>query len=166
NSLKKVFSQASLTSFDIIDKGTKIGVGTSEGYIELDAKSFSPLGEMNKKLPWPSITVVKEAHGNTWIGSERVAYMLKDASGVNYYYGARWLPGERVIDIAEGNDGTVLILTDEGLAKIVFEHMTLYEKAMYYEKQVRHRHIRYGFNATLVGMEKGNVNSGRLGDSD
>ena len=166
NSLKKVFSQASLTSFDIIDKGTKIGVGTSEGYIELDAKSFSPLGEMNKKLPWPSITVVKEAHGNTWIGSERGAYMLKDASGVNYYYGARWLPGERVIDIAEGNDGTVLILTDEGLAKIVFEHMTLYEKAMYYEKQVRHRHIRYGFNATLVGMEKGNVNSGRLGDSD
>lgn len=166
NSLKKVFSHPSLTSFDIIANGTKIGLGTRDGYIELDAKSYAQIGEIYKRLPWPSITVVKEVHGDTWIGSERGAYMLKENDGFNYYYGERWLPGGQVVDIAEGADGSVLILTEEGLARIVFEHMTLYEKAMYYEKQVRHRHIRYGFNATLIDMEKGNINSGRLGDSD
>src|SRR5690606_37416990 len=166
NSLMKVFSHPSLTSFDIIANGTKIGLGTRDGYIELDAKSYAQIGEIYKRLPWPSITVVKEVHGDTWIGSERGAYMLKENDGFNYYYGERWLPGGQVVDIAEGADGSVLILTEEGLARIVFEHMTLYEKAMYYEKQVRHRHIRYGFNATLVDMEKGNINSGRLGDSD
>src|SRR5690606_6665523 len=41
NSLMKVFSHPSLTSFDIIANGTKIGLGTRDGYIELDAKSYA-----------------------------------------------------------------------------------------------------------------------------
>jgi len=44
--------------------------------------------------------------------------------------------------------------------------MTLHEKAMYYEQQVRSRHIRNGFNASLDNMEKGNIGTGYLADSD
>ena len=32
--------------------------------------------------------------------------------------------------------------------------MTLHEKAQFFQQQVRQRHIRNGFNASLVGMEK------------
>src|SRR5690606_21712663 len=152
--LEQVFSGTALTSFDMLDNGDRIGIGTQDGYLELDAKSYTPLGEINRRLPWPAIAVVKEVYGNLWFGSERGAYMQREDGGFNYYYGERWLPGEAVVDIAAGEGNIVLVLTDGGLAKIVFEHMTLYEKAMYYEKQVRHRHIRYGFNASLVGMEK------------
>ncbi len=37
---------------------------------------------------------------------------------------------------------------------------------MYYEKQVRLRHIRLGLNATLAGMKNGDISSGSLEDSD
>jgi hypothetical protein len=164
--LEKVFSGTGLTSFDILDNGDKILIGTTDGYLELDGNSSSQIGEVSNNLPWPAITVVKEINGNLWFGSERGAFMLREDGGFNYYYGERWLPGEMVVDIAAGDGNSVLVLTDAGLAKIVFEHMTLHDKAMFYEKQVRHRHIRYGFNSTLVDMEKGNVHSGRLGDSD
>lgn len=166
HAVEKVYSGTGLTSFDMLDNGDRMVLGTTDGYLQFDAKSNQPLGEVNRRLPWPAITVVKEVHGNLWFGSERGAYMLREDGGFNYYYGERWLPGEKVVDIVAGDGTNVFILTDGGLGKIVFEQMTLYDKAMFFEKQVRHRHIRYGFNATLVGMEKGNVNSGRLGDSD
>ena len=44
--------------------------------------------------------------------------------------------------------------------------MTLQDKAMFYEEQVRSRHIRNGFNASLDGMEKGNIGTGYMSDSD
>ena len=37
---------------------------------------------------------------------------------------------------------------------------------MYFEDQVRSRHIRYGFNAGLVGMDNGDLSTGYLRDSD
>ena len=164
--VEQVYSGAALTSFDILDSGGKIVIGSQDGYLELEGKGYKQTGEINSNLPWPQITVVKEVHGNLWLGSEKGAYMLREDGGFNYYYGERWLPGERVVDIAGGEGNSVLVLTDAGLARIAFEHMSLYEKAMFYEKQVRQRHVRYGFNSSLVGMEKGNINSGRLGDSD
>ncbi|MEZ4905814.1 MAG: hypothetical protein R2822_30635 [Spirosomataceae bacterium] len=36
------------------------------------------------------------------------------------------------------------------MGKIVFTTMTLQEKAAFYDKQVRTRHIRNGFNGTLT----------------
>lgn len=164
--LKKIFTGIDFTSFDVFETGNKIIVGTRDGYLELDGSTYQQVGDINRKLPWPAVTVVREIHGNLWLGSERGAFMLKEEGGFNYYYGERWLPGEEVMDIAEGSDDTVLILTEGGMAKILFENMTLYDKAMFYEKQVRQRHMRYGFNSTLVGMEKGNFDTGRLGDSD
>jgi hypothetical protein len=44
--------------------------------------------------------------------------------------------------------------------------MTLHEKAMFYEKQVRERHIRTGFNATIGRMVDGDVTTGTLENSD
>ena len=163
---KKVYSDQGLTSFEVLGRDGRIVIGTNHGYQELDGVSFQPLKEINNKLPWPSITVVKEIDGQTWFGSERGAFKLNEDGRFDYYYGERWLTGEKVLDIAEGSGKTVLLLTEGGLSKVVFEDMTLHDKAMFYEKQVRHRHIRYGFNSSLVDMEKGNVNSGRLGDSD
>ena len=92
--------------------------------------------------------------------------MLQGNGNYKYYYGERWLPGNKIIDIAEGPGNSVLVLTDKGLGQIVFEYMTLKEKAMYFEDQVRNRHIRYGFNAGLVGMDHGDLSTGYLRDSD
>lgn len=162
--LEVVYSEQGLTSFAITN--TKIIVGTNEGYQEIDKSTGKKSGELRTKLPWTEITAIEEIDGKLWFGSTKGAFMLRKDGKFNYYYGERWLPGNHVLHISKGTDNSVLILTDQGLGQIVFKEMTLHDKAMYYEKQVRDRHIRLGFNASLVNMEKGNVNSGRLSDSD
>ncbi len=162
--LQTVYSGSGFTSFALIDNN--LIIGTNEGFFEVNKTSGQKAGELKDKLPWTEITAVEVIDGKIWFGSTRGAFMLRDDGKFNYYYGERWLPGNEVLHISGGKDNSVLILTDEGLGRIIFKEMTLHDKAMYYEQQVRDRHIRLGFNASLVGMEKGNVDSGRLSDSD
>ena len=166
NSLAQVFEGNGFTCFDLAEDNGKIIVGTREGYWIVDAATRKAEGEIKAQLPWPELTAIREIDGNLWLGSTQGAFMLRDDGKYNYYYGERWLPGNQVRHIAAGENGAVLILTDAGLGEIRFQSMTLHEKALYYEQQVRDRHIRFGFNATLGDMEKGNIDTGTLDDSD
>lgn len=161
--LKTIFTGQDFTSFTVA--GNKIVIGTNNGYIEVD-KSGKQIGAVHIKLPWTEITAVEEIDGKLWLGTTKGVFMVKEDGNFNYYNGERWLPGNIVKHISQGTDGSVLILTDQGVGQLVFKELTLHDKAMYFEKQVRTRHIRNGFNAGLVSMEKGNFNSGRLRDSD
>ncbi|SHN24786.1 hypothetical protein SAMN04488057_113102 [Cyclobacterium lianum] len=165
-SLEKMFSENKLTCFELRSGKDRLAIGTREGFFEWDLNTRQRIGEKNTSLPWPDLTAIKEINGLLWFGSEMGAFMLREDGKFNYYYGERWLPAERVIQISQKNEDEILLLTDQGLGTLVFDTYTLAEKAAIYDRQVRERHIRHGFNASLVGMEKGNVNSGRLGDSD
>ncbi|MDD4189903.1 MAG: hypothetical protein PHI28_01110 [Mangrovibacterium sp.] len=164
--LERAFEGDGFTSFDLTREGRRIIIGTHNGYLELDAGTRTQIGENRRKLPCTAITCVREVNGSLWFGSPAGAFMLREDGKFNYYNGERWLPGDRVVDMAPGPDGSVLILTDKGLGQICFEKMTLGDKAMFYEKQVRQRHIRNGFNASLEGMKHGDLATGYLSDSD
>jgi hypothetical protein len=164
NTLKTVFEGSKFTSFALLNN--TLILTTLDGYFEVDANSGKQIGDKKIKLPWTEINYVEEIDGNLWFGSTKGAFMLKDDGKFNYYYGKRWMPSNNVKHISKGTDGSILILTETGLGQIVFEEMTLYDKAQFYEKQVRNRHIRLGFNATLVDMDNGNFDTGRLSDSD
>lgn len=163
---KEVFARPGMTCFSLAEAGKKIVIGTPEGYLFLDAQSQEPEGDLQDKLPATEITTIEEIDGNLWFGSTLGAFMLREDGKFNYYHGERWLPGSRVVDIAPGPDRSVLILTENGLGAIHFTEMTLEEKAAFYEKQVRERHIRLGFNATLSGLDHGDLTTGHLSDSD
>ncbi|SHF22893.1 hypothetical protein SAMN05444274_104109 [Mariniphaga anaerophila] len=164
--LQTVFEGSDFTSFDVVAFGTKSIIGTSAGYIELSNLAGTQIGEMRSNLPVPDISIVKEVNGNVWFGSPEGVFMQRVDGKFNYYYGQRWLPGNQVIDIACGPDNSVLVLTQKGLGQICFKEVTLLNKAMYFEEQVRLRHIRNGFNATLNGMKSGDLSTGFLADSD
>ncbi|RIH64526.1 hypothetical protein D1164_14310 [Mariniphaga sediminis] len=164
--LETVFKGMGFTAFDVVAFGTKTIIGTANGYIEVNNLSKTQAGSINSNLPVSEILKIKEVGENVWFGSPEGAFMLRDDGKFNYYFGERWLPGNRVIDMAEGPDNSVLILTDKGLAQICMKEITLHKKAMYFEKQVRLRHIRNGFNATLNGMKNGDLSTGHLSDSD
>jgi hypothetical protein len=164
--LKTFYEGNRLTAFDITGFGTQTIIGTPAGYIKINNLSGKQSGSTRSNIPVPEITVVKEVNGNVWFGSPEGAFMLRNDGKYNYYYGERWLPGNKVIDIAEGPDNSVLVLTDKGIGQICFREMTLHEKALYFEDQVRRRHIRNGFNATLGGLKNGNLSTGFLADSD
>jgi hypothetical protein len=164
--LKPVFSSENLTSFDLsLDKKT-VFIGTGNGYIRFDAESLKQTGAIIRRVPCPQITAVEEVNGQVWFGSTEGAFQLRQDGKYNFYNGERWLPSNKVIDFARGENNSVLILTDKGMTDLVYKNWTLADKADYYEKQVRLRHIRNGFNSSFDSMEKGNIASGRLSDSD
>lgn len=164
--LKGLYQGPGLKSMDWVSSKDQLILATGEGYFYVDPETGKQVGERATRLPWPELTSVKVINGKLWFGSERGAFMLKEDGKYNYYYGERWLPGDKVTHIYPGEEDAVLILTDGGLGKLQFFEQTLHKKAEFFDKQVRERHIRYGFNATLVDMENGNFDQGRLGDSD
>ncbi|EPR65892.1 hypothetical protein [Cyclobacterium qasimii] len=164
--LQTLTEGSGFTSFVVREGKNKLAVATTDGYFEWDLLADKKVGAKNNALPWPSLTSLTEINGLLWFGSERGAFMQKEDGGFNYYYGERWLPGDKVLHISQKNEDEVLVLTDKGLGKLVFMSQTLAEKAAYYGEQVRERHIRHGFNSTLTSMEKGNMDTGRLADSD
>lgn len=164
-SLNQVLEGAGLTCFALTGT-SEVVVGTTDGYFIADRSTFERKGDVQRKLPWTELTTVQEIDGKLWFGSTRGAFMLKDDGKFNYYASRRWIPSDTVIDIEKGPENSVLILTDKGLGQICYEKMTLQAKADFFEKQVRNRHIRHGFNATLGYMTDGNVDTGSLEDSD
>jgi len=165
-SLQTKFNGDGLTSFALANNNNELIVGTHDGYLKINAITGKQIGTTYNKLPSTDITVVKEIGNNLWFGTANGAFMLQADGKYKYYASRRWIPANNVKDIAEGSNGSVLILTDKGLGEIHFEPLTLYEKAVYFEKQVRQRHIRLGFNATISGMKDGDVTTGSLEDSD
>jgi hypothetical protein len=162
--LTKVYTGKNLTCIEA-DNG-KLIVGTTDGYFQIDAKTKKQTGTVHKKMPWTDLTTIAEIDGSLWFGSTWGAMQLRKDGKFNYYASKRWLPSDTVISIAKGPENSVLILTNKGLAQIHFEKMSLYEKAMFFEKQVRERHIRLGFNATVSNMTDGDVTTGSMEDSD
>jgi hypothetical protein len=156
-------SKLNLTAFDV--EANEAILGSTEGYFKVNLKTQN-VGKVEQKIPVKSITSVKIIGEKIWFGSTNGAFALRKDGKFDYYQGERWLPGNMVTSISEGPNKSILILTSNGLGQICFKSMTLHEKAMFYEKQVRDRHIRHGFNAQLKKMDHGNISTGYLSDSD
>ena len=162
--LTKVLDGNNFTAFDINNQN--VVIGTSDGYIDFNIAGKKQVGELRKKLPVTHITAVEVVNGRVWFGSNDGAFALRTDGKFDFYNGERWLPGNKVLGISKGPKNSVLILTTAGLGQIDFKMMTLEEKAMYFEEQVRARHIRLGFNAGLDGMDHGKLSTGYMEDSD
>ena len=163
--LKKLYEGYEFTCFEVKADGNELVLGTNQGYYEIDFLEKKP-GELNNKLPWTELTSIKEVNGKLWFGSTKGAFMLRDDGKFNYYFGERWLPGNIVVDINHGPDNSILVLTNRGLGQICFKEITLEDKAMLFEKQVRERHIRYGINANVTPLENHDLSTSELRKAD
>jgi hypothetical protein len=161
--LTNSFSGDQLSALAVTEKGNLV-IGSKRGYFTYDPEGKKKSG-LNSKLPWDEITVVKAAGDKIWFGTTMGAFTLDPAGKFNYYFGDRWFPGEQVKDLSiQGNK--TYVLTEKGLGTLIFEEMTLAEKAELFETQMSEYHIRHGFNSSLELAERGNLASGRLRDSD
>ncbi len=162
--LKKVYKGDALTAMTI--DGDSLLIGTSDGFLSLNKNTFKAQKILNRALPWPEITAIKNINGQLWFGSHRGAFSLKAEGGFNYYASKRWLLDDDVLDIQPGPDGSVLILTQSGLSQIAYREMTLADKAAHFEKIQRQRHIRYGFSSEVRLKTPGDLSSATLVDTD
>lgn len=165
-SLSEVISGIEFTSFDIDASGKGAVVGTGNGFLKVDLTTGKGIGALQTRMPVTDITTVKYTGGRYWFGTSNGAFSLRPDGKYDYYNGQRWIPSNQVVQISEGPDNSVLILTDKGIGQICFRKMTLYDKSVMLDKQVRQRHIRVGFNSALSGMSNGDISTGFLSDSD
>ncbi len=161
--LKKIYSGTDLTAFTLFKN--EIVVGTRNGVITLVGNSLTQ-SEINQKLPWTEITSVENINEELWFGSTKGAFKLREDGKYDYYASKRWLVDDEVVAIAEGPNKSILITTKTGLSQINFVSMTLAEKAAYFQKIQRLRHIRYGLTANLELKIPGDLTSGYYHDTD
>ncbi|HBC78697.1 MAG TPA: hypothetical protein DCZ51_08700 [Bacteroidales bacterium] len=162
--MEQIIEKDNLTCIELFSG--KLVIGTDDGYFELDTRTRKLQSDVINRLPCAEIVTIVNIDGSLWFGSASGAFRLRQDGKFDYYASERWLPSDDVVDISKGPGKSVLILTGKGLAKICFSDITLYDKALFYEKQTRERHIRHGFNATVGGIENGDITTGSLEDSD
>lgn len=161
-----VFKGNHLNCMGFIRNNSILVIGTQDGYIELDAASFQQRSALKNKLPCTDIRCVKQIRDSIWFGTPNGTFTLNHDGRIDYYASKRWLVDDDVIDISEGPDDSVLILSENGLSIIHFKTMTLEQKAEHFDKLSRSRHIRYGFNSSLAMSKPGDLSTGTLIDSD
>jgi len=159
------YQVSKMTDMALGSNSNTVTIGTDSGFFMLN-KQFDQISELNDKLPWPQITCVREINGIRWIGSTHGAFVSNKDGKFDYYASKRWLVDNHVIDITEGPDNSVLILTEKGLSQIYFDRMTLADKAAHFQKIQRMRHIRYGMSSEFNLQEPGQLSSGTLVDTD
>lgn len=172
------------------------GNGTPFGRVEAGAGAqlvFDAAGEAGstteppsalippERPPWPEVTARHRVEGGVWWGSMRGAfferhgvgarYAIPAAPGIDpppfrYYAGKRWLRDDQVVDLATDGDGHLWVLTRTGLNKVEFRRTTLAEKAEWFHRKVRSRHLRYGLTGERRILTPGDLTSSEMIDTD
>lgn len=130
---------------DMIALGNRLFIGTDKGIAVLRGMAMTTL-DGSGGLPYEDVTCFAEGFdGDLWIGTTWGAVRYLRDGSFHYFAGQRWLPNDRVNDIAVSED-TVYIATDGGLGVIHYEPFTLQKKAAFYERRLEEwGHKRMGF---------------------
>lgn len=160
------FKGENLTAMAFHKAKNQIVIGTTDGIYYVDENTFKILTPLDKKLPDAKITRIRNIRGRLWFGSARGAFALRADGKYDYYASKRWLVDDKVTDIAAGPENSVLILSETGLSKIIFKEMTLEDKAEYFQKVQRLRHIRFGFSSETRLATPGDLSTAILHDTD
>lgn len=130
-----------------VDQAGHRWIGTDQGLIVTagDDYLFSIAPEPGG-LPYHDVTAIAldESSEAVWVGFSEGAALRREGTW-RYFWGRRWLPGNRVFDIASDGSGGAWIATDGGVAHIEARSITLEDKARHYEAINAARHNRYGY---------------------
>lgn len=147
-------------------KGNDIVVGTGNGYYAVDRQTGDTSLSLQIRIPVTGIHDLLVTDGHIWAGTAEGAFMKTDAGAYRYFASRRWLDQDSVKSMTATSNGDVYILTGTGLNKIAFVQQTLAQKAAYFERKIRERHIRYGFIANVQLNPPGDIASAEMADTD
>jgi hypothetical protein len=139
----------------LVDDSGTTWVATTQGLFTKAAdKDWSQIRE-RQGLPVEHTTcLASDNKGRIWIGTaDGVVLFQPQATGRQWFYraGQRYLPNDKVIDLAISDDGRFIwALTEAGIGAIEVRTATLQEKAQNIEEHINDRHRRLG----IVGETK------------
>jgi hypothetical protein len=147
-------------------RGEQVLVGTRHGYYGLDLQTGRLNLPLQTNLPAVEITCLAPTANGVWAGTTAGVFFQHGAGRCRYLASRRWLADDQVADLQLDRAGDLLVLTRAGLSKIEFGTLTLAQKADYYERKIRQRHLRYGFCAQLRLRVPGDIASAEMIDTD
>lgn len=147
-------------------KGNDIIVGTNNGYYAVNNRTGDTSLSLQLRIPVTDISELLVVNGHIWAGTAQGAFMKTDSGAYRYFASRRWLDQDAVKSMTADSNGDVYLLTATGLNKIAFTQQTLAQKAAYFERKIRERHIRYGFIAQLRLNPPGDIASAEMADTD
>jgi hypothetical protein len=161
-------------------RGHEVLIGTHDGYYGIDPDTGATTTPLQTKLPVTDITHIVPTSYGVWFGTIRGVFLRRDPpssssnhfalpdgpNGIRYYASQRWFKDDFVVDIAVDGNGHLWVLSKTGLNKIEFRSMTLAQKAEYFDRKVRSRHIRFGLSAERRLPNSGDVTTSEMIDTD
>ncbi|NLR57817.1 hypothetical protein HGH93_06885 [Chitinophaga polysaccharea] len=145
--------------------GQDIVLGTHHGYYAVNRRSGDTCLSLQLRLPVTDIAQLLVVNGQVWAGTPQGAF-LKGDSACRYFASRRWLDQDSVKGMTVDSNGDVYVLTGTGLNKITFNRQTLAQKAAYFQRKIREKHIRYGFIANLQLDPPGDERTAQMADTD
>lgn len=150
----------------LASEGPTLWLGTRAGCLAIDARTGQVTTPLTDKLPAVDITCLAAGPQGLWAGTKRGVWLRTGPGQFRYFASRRWLPDDEVVDLQPTATGDLVVLTRTGVARIEFRSMTLAQKAEFYQRKIRQRHLRYGFVAELRLREPGDPASAELIDTD
>lgn len=96
----------------------------------------------------PAYRIVTDKVGGRYFASD-VGVIYQSKGGLKYFSADRWVPSNKVNDIAVADDGSVFYAaTDKGISMLEAYETTLEEKAAAFEEIMEKYHNRLGYTAT------------------
>lgn len=163
-------------------QGRDLIVGTTNGYYVLNLETGGVSTPLQTRLPATDIRRILPVKDGLCFGTTRGAFLVRQTDGrlsgdtvlslpngphgIRYYASKRWLVDDEVLDLATDSQEHLWVLTRTGLNKIEFRPMTLAQKADYFDRKIRSRHIRFGLAGERRLQQAGNVATGEIIDTD
>src|SRR5262245_16642032 len=107
------------------EKALPSSVGT-----RLTPAERNALGDGKPILPFREVTAgIRLPDGSLWVGTQGgLCFLAKDADHWRLFHSRRWLPNDRVQDLAVSSRGVVFVQTPSGMAKLFQQPKTLEQK--------------------------------------
>ncbi|MGX5818785.1 hypothetical protein ACWKWU_11350 [Chitinophaga lutea] len=141
-------------------------LGVNGRYFAISLANGEAAGQAHERVPVTDIRALAAVGDRVWAGTPAGAFREDTGGLYRYYASRRWLADDAVKSIASDSEGSVYVLSATGLSAIRFPEHTLAQKAAYFERKVRERHIRYGFIANLHLDPPGDAGSSEMADTD
>jgi hypothetical protein len=133
------------------DRQGHVWAATDAGLFATDGEQWWQSMSRQDGVPYEAMTCLHLApNGDVWGGTAEGAWRLRDGQ-FRYFWGRRWLPGNRVRAVWTDDQGRAWLDTDGGVACIEEKPTTLAQKAAHFDRATQARHNRRGFiNAILL----------------
>jgi hypothetical protein len=127
------------------DRLGHLWAATDAGLFATDGEGWWQALDRRDGVPYEAMTCLHLApNGDVWGGTAEGAWRLRDGQ-FRYFWGRRWLPGNKVRAVWTDAKGRAWLDTDKGVACIEERPTTLAQKAAHFDRATQARHNRRGF---------------------